>query len=283
MRRGIAGAAIAALYAFAILAAACQGEKSMSEAKPDAKTVSALELAKVAKARIFFGHQSVGYNILSGIGAVALDRGVELAVVEGRDPKIASGPCVLHATIGANTDPLGKMRDFDTIVRGGVGDWADIAFMKLCYVDLGADTDVETLFAEYKKTMAALARDYPRVAFVHSTAPLTTIEWGLKARLKAIAKRLLGRPVAGADNAARERYNALLRAEYGPSGRLFDLALLESTAPDDPSAGNGNGGRALLQRYTTDGGHLNERGSRRAAEGLLALLAGAADSHPAAR
>ena len=214
---------------------------------------------------------------------MARDRGVELAVVEGRDPKIASGPCILHAAIGANTDPLSKMRDFEAIVRGGVGDWADIALMKLCYVDVGAATDVKALFAEYKNTMTALARDYPRVVFVHSTVPLTTIERSLKARLKA----LLGRELGGqADDAARERYNALLRAEYGPSGRLFDLALAEYTAPDGVRIARRIGKAeyyALLPEYTTDGGHLNELGSRRAAEGLLAVLAGAADRQAVAR
>jgi hypothetical protein len=284
MRRGIDRAAIVAAGVIALVAAACQGESKMSGANNGAmyESTSAIELGKISKERIFFGHQSVGYNILDGLSAAARDKGVSLSIIEGRSPGAASGPCVLHAAIGANEDPLGKMRDFDAIVRGGVGGWADIALMKLCYVDLRSDTDVAALFAAYKETMAGLARDYPRVAFLHSTVPLTTIESGPKARIKA----LLGRKLWGqADNAARERYNDLLRAEYGPSGRLFDLALAESTASGGPRAARlpGGDGRALLQKYTTDGGHLNELGSRRAAEALLATLAAATGMRASAR
>ncbi len=56
--------------------------------------------------------------------------------------------------------------------------------MKLCYVDIAADTDVDALFAAYRETIATLERDFPKVTFVHVTVPLMT-EPGLLSKLKS--------------------------------------------------------------------------------------------------
>ncbi|HOX33261.1 MAG TPA: hypothetical protein PLB91_13100 [Spirochaetales bacterium] len=266
----------AALAALAL--ASCKGEANMEQETSRAarERAAAAGMERLAKARVFFGHQSVGYNLLDGIAELAAARGAEgPRILEGRDPGAAASPRLLHAAIGRNTEPLGKIGDFEGLVRGGIGDWAEVAFMKLCYVDVGRDTDVQALFAAYKEAMARLAKEYPRVAFMHLTLPLTSEEPSLKERLKERLKALLGRS-RPSDNLARERYNRLLRAEYGPSGRLFDLALAEATAPGASPAAHRSGGGlyySLRPEYTTDGGHLNELGRRRAAEELLAVIA----------
>ena len=58
---------------------------------------------------------------------------------------------------------------------------------------------------------------------------------------------------------------------------LFDLAAIESTAPDGTRASFVRDGKTYYQMvsdYTHDGGHLNELGQKRVAEQLLVFLAG---------
>ena len=57
----------------------------------------------------------------------------------------------------------------------------------------------------------------------------------------------------------------MLRAAYGPE-RLFDLAAVEVTGP------NGEVTAGLFPGYSSDGSHLNESGSARAAVALIDLL-----------
>jgi lysophospholipase L1-like esterase len=102
--------------------------------------------------------------------------------------------------------------------------------------------------------------------------PLTTVESASKARVK----RLLGRTTVRDVNAKRNRYNTLLRQAYAGREPLFDIAALESTHADGRRsfvAEKADTGYTLAEELTTDGGHLNERGQRVAAEGLLAVLA----------
>ncbi|MGA8048221.1 MAG: hypothetical protein WCA30_18350, partial [Dermatophilaceae bacterium] len=99
----------------------------------------------------------------------------------------------------------------------------------------------------------------PEVRFVHMTVPLTTGPSGIRAR----AEVLVGRD----DNAARERYNTMMRDAYGPD-RLFDLAALEATEPDGVLRQ-----RELFAGYSSDGGHLNDAGAAHVAAGLIGFLA----------
>ena len=101
--------------------------------------------------------------------------------VPGRAP---DGGFIGHAFIGENEKPLLKIEDFDAKMRSGIGEQVDVAMMKLCYVDITSDTDVDALFATYRETIAALERDFPKVTFVHVTVPLMT-EQGLLSKLKS--------------------------------------------------------------------------------------------------
>jgi hypothetical protein len=245
--------------------------------------VSRDDLVAAGRARVFFDHQSVGMNVLDGVPDVYAEYGLapprvqlfserpggaETVAQQGGDGFLA------HAFFGQNGDPLAKIADFDATVRGGVGDEVDVALMKLCYVDVTSETDVDEVFERYRSTLAALERDYPHVAFLHATTPLTTDPgWGSR------VKKLLGRdPHLGPpDNEARERLNELIRREYR-GDRLLDLAAIESTAPDGSrSAGETSGRRyySLYRGYAADPGHLNEAGAAIAAAHLLHLVADA--------
>jgi hypothetical protein len=232
-------------------------------------------LEKLLNSRLFFGHQSVGFNIIDGIRDVLTTKGGRgFTLTEARDLSIADGPGFYHSRIGQNGDPLGKIRDFEVIMRSGRKERLDVAFMKLCYVDVGVDTDVMAIFEGYRDTMTRLKSDFPETMFVHFTVPLVARQKGIKPLLK----RLLGRQVRGYDdNLAREKLNSLLRNEYSGKEPLFDLALFESTRPDGSRSLlklRGERYSALEDAYTDDGGHLNLNGRKVVAEQLLAFLAG---------
>src|SRR3954469_13552219 len=103
------------------------------------------ELARVASRRIFFGHQSVGANILDGVNDVAQGK---LRIREGRSSALLASPGLLHARLGKNESPSSKVKDFEAALDS-LGGAVDIAFFKFCYVDFDASTDVEQLFTEY--------------------------------------------------------------------------------------------------------------------------------------
>lgn len=252
-----------------------RGEEEEQRVKARELATSAVtpdQLAAVARTKVFFGHQSVGGNLIDAIPSIyAEHKAATPTIVEGPGPDGAAG-FFSHAYVGRNGEPEVKIADFDAKIRAGAGKQVDVAFMKLCYVDIFADTDVDTLFAKYRSTMAALERDYPNVTFLHLTVPLTT-ERGLKERVKARLGR--GDAYGPAENAARERLNSLIRREYG-GDRLFDIAAIESTAPDGARVSGSYDGRdyyALFGGYASDVGHLNAEGSSLAAARLLSLIA----------
>ena len=171
-----------------------------------------------------------------------------------------------------NEKPLVKIGDFNAKLRSGIGEQADVAMMKLCYVDIMSDTDADALLTRYRETIAALERDFPKATFVHVTVPLMT-EQGSLSKLKSL---LTGSGRFGpAENAARERLNALIRRDYA-GGHLYDLAAIESTAPDGSRATGTYQGQPyyrLYDGYASDSGHLNGEGARVAASGWLQAVA----------
>lgn len=221
----------------------------------DSPKFSQADLDRVAEARVFFGHQSVGANILDG--------------VKERLSKAPAG--WTDQLIGQNMQPDTKIAAFKQLVLEGPGRDARFAFMKLCYIDFDAGTDEAALFGRYKRTMQELSAARPGTTFIHVTTPLTTIATGPKAWLK----RKLGAAVYGErENQKRARYNQALRAEYAGKAPVFDLAAIEADEPAQPQRFELDGALVpmLAPYFTDDGGHLNELGRRRAADRLLALL-----------
>lgn len=221
--------------------------------------------------RIFFGHQSVGQDVLEGLSRLS----PELRVVEVRGGSPApEGPGLFHVKVGQNEQPLTKMEDFERQLASAVtsAGGVDVALYKLCYVDINATTDVDLLFSAYRRTHERLRRAHPEVQLVHVTVPLTVVQRGLRAWVK----ERLGRPPYGvAENIQRHRYNEQLRKTYGGKEPLFDLAMLESTRADgsvERAAWRGASSPALVPGYASDGAHLNAAGAERVARGLVAVL-----------
>ena len=223
--------------------------------------------ADLSNKNIYFGHQSVGYNIIAGLQDVLQHQpGIKLNIIETENvqSQSLSIPFFAHSRIGVNQDPKSKIDVFVDLMDKGMAQKADIAFFKFCYVDIHQGTHIEELFTYYKTSLKRLSDKYPGTIFIHVTAPLTSQQTGVK----AIIKKIIGKPLRGDNNKYREQFNKLMRTEYAGEESLFDLALLESSTPD-----NSETGLALHPSFTEDGGHLNKLGGKTIAEQLLIFLA----------
>lgn len=231
------------------------------------------QIASLAAKKVFFGHQSVGNNIIQGIRDVASgDPRLQLSVVKSSDPQLVSGPALVEFEIGQNGNPQSKSAAFAAVLDKGMGTQGGIALYKFCYVDIDAATDVPKMFAAYREGTDSLKAKYPSLKIVHVTVPLTTAEPAAKAWIRS----LLGRTTTRDINIKRNRFNTLVRRAYAGTDPIFDLAEVESTHGDGSRSYFTRGSEmiyTLAPEFTADGGHLNEMGRRVAAERLLFVLA----------
>ena len=107
-------------------------------------------LSRLAIKRIFFGHQSVGANILDGVADILREQqsaAVRVADASGA-PEFTPG-MLLHATVGTNGNPDSKMASFLQYLDAGVGSTADIAVLR-CATSTSISSDrSQALFARY--------------------------------------------------------------------------------------------------------------------------------------
>ena len=273
--RCVAGARFAAAALLALLVG-CDGAApaaSASSAMPVLPQLSDTALAQLAERRIFFGHQSVGANLLDGVAdLMQVDERLRLRVVQTDSPETIDGPGFFHAFVGDNRRPDAKNADFSRIVNAGFGARGGVALLKYCYLDVSPSTDVDRLFAEYRRMVDSLRAEHPALTIVHVTQPLTVPENAIEARVRT----LLGKASERELNARRQRYNRLMLQAWGAEGTVFDLARIESTDPDGTRHSYSVGNDtifALAPAYTDDGGHLNALGRRAAAAEFIAFLA----------
>jgi hypothetical protein len=218
-------------------------------------------MKNITEQRIFFGHQSVGANILDGLRDLLADS-ERPEIIEARTPDTCQSPCFIHSRIGENGDPQSKIDDFVSLMDSGFGNNVDIAGFKFCYIDIQESTKVQRLFDTYRDALLMLENKYKDTMFLHITVPIRTAELGLR----RIAKNLLGKPsMAAAKNLNRQNFNELMHQQFGNTGRIFDLAGIEATYPNGSrcrSRYNGIDVDSLVPQFTDDGGHLNPRGRR---------------------
>lgn len=245
------------------------GEKKMAPSpRANESMLSDAQIQSLTTKTIFFGHRSVGENIVEGIGELMVSE-PGLRLVASSDPAAESDSAFIHAELGENGDPQSKNQAFLNALRG-FGQRHGIALFKYCYADVDSSTDVGQLFAGYRKTIAAAKAAHPALTLVHVTVPLTTSDSSLKAFLKSA----MGRPTLRDANQKRNQFNRLLKQTYA-ADPIFDLAEAESTHSDGSRESFTQGGEtiySLAPEFTTDGGHLNQKGRVAVARKLLLLV-----------
>jgi hypothetical protein len=225
------------------------------------------DLSVLRDARVLFGHQSVGGNVLDGVRELASRLGVEpIPVAADEGAPAAPGARFVEFKVGRNGAADSKLAAFEARVgrAASAGEVFDVVAMKLCYVDFGPETDAKAVFAGYRRVIDTIrARQTPPVV-LHVTTPLTT----RLAAWKVMVKSLLRRPDARAvENLRRAEYNELLRRQYAGEP-VFDLAAVESGRPASAEGPK----PALLDEYSDDGGHLNAAGRDAAARAFVHAL-----------
>jgi hypothetical protein len=230
------------------------------------------ELRIVAGARVLFGHQSVGRNVLDGAAKLAHAHGVPLHIDEAGEAGADLQPGLFHALIGANRDPVSKCRAFADRLLGAERAAVDAALMKFCYVDLDADAPLSPseLLDRYAAMVSQIHECRPELKLIHVTMPVCARPRGRRHRLREVLRRPIREH---ADNALRNAYNDALRARYRGEP-LFDLERAECSGPGTNVVEyRGVRVRTLSTEYTTDGGHLNDAGKRAVATELVRALA----------
>ena len=248
---------------------------------PSIKDIQAAKWEKLSQKKIYFGHQSVGFNIIDGIKDLMKENPqIKLNIVETADQSDFKLGLFAHSRVGKNVDPKSKIDEFAKFINNGIGGKADAAALKFCYVDIRTDADTKIVFTNYSDSLSQLIKKFPDTKFVHITVPLTSKPIGLQGLIRSAKdaiKKIIGRPVRGVDdNIKRNEYNKMLRKEHEGKGSLFDIAKIQSTFPDGTRCTFNKDGKtyySMVPEYTNDGGHLNGLGRKRVAEQLLILLA----------
>jgi hypothetical protein len=210
---------------------------------------------RVAVLKIYFSHASIGGNIMSGFADLHNDNPSKYPLSKtgaGESPPAQTTNGMIYEYPRGNPGWSAKVSDFETYVQNGWHDpKVDIAMNKFCYIDQDAD------LATYLDSMNSLEAKYPDTKFVYFTMPLST---------------------ENDTNAVRRAgFNIDLRnwMDIQNNKLFFDLADIESNSPGgvhQTFTYKGTTYENLYPEYTSDGGHLNEDGSRRAATGLYSLF-----------
>ncbi len=236
--------------------------------------IKSKNLSSLRRNTILFGHQSIGLNIIDALhDKVKKHDEPLLHISEISDAASVKDPGFYHFRVGKNCDPESKNKGFATFIDNCDQGNIDIAFYKLCYVDIDEHSDINTTFASHRANLDRLKKKHPKTKFVHVTVPLVVVQSGPRAWIK----KLIGRKIGGYDdNIQRNAYNKLMRNAYTGLEPLFDLAQYESTRPDGSSmqfAMRGENYFSLVPEYASDGRHLNKQGSAYIALKLLDFLA----------
>lgn len=264
-------------FFISILITSCNGGEMAEKTTefPSIKDIPTSSWEKLAQKKIYFGHQSVGNNIIEGIKELMNKYPeIKLNIVRTTDPVDFKGGIFTHSSIGKNDAPKSKIDSFEDLMKKKIDGKVDIVFFKFCFADIIGTTDVNDVFKSYRNTLSELKKLYPKTTFLHVTVPLVTTNKSIKARFK----RMLGKKDIWFydGNIKRNELNRLILDEYSGREPVFDLAEVESTYPNGRREIFKEGSNiyyAMVPEFTEDAGHLNEEGRKRAAEQLLILLA----------
>ena len=243
-----------------LLLAGCAGEPKEPETRSMIDAAFKTDLETVSKAHVFFGHHSVGQNLLEGVAMLSKEAGVPIKIDE--------------APVGKNLEPLTKFEDFAARGEANKGDGTQLILMKLCYVDFNPDSNVDAMLDAYMKAVGRVRAARPGVKILHVTPPLHSRPGGIKTTMQ----RLLGKQVWEDDTAIKRAEYAAKLKDRCRGEPVFDLSGVESTQPDGGKVIGVVKGREvpfLWSGFTDDGGHLNDFGKKVAGKAFVQALAAA--------
>jgi hypothetical protein len=253
---------------------------------PNINQVPETQLVKLEQKQILFGHASVGDNIAAGLQDLVKDYPkIKLNVIENDNlsSKVKDVGFIHFHLLKEGLPPskitFAKIDTFASLIKDKLPQKPDIAFFKLCWADITPYTDTSKVFSYYRDTMAKLRREFPQTTFVQFTVPLAHEAGGVNRftqDIKGGIRGLLKVPQPDIfDNKTINELNTLIRKEYQGQPTFFDIAQIESTFPDGKRqefSSNGKKYFSIVPDYTSDMGHLNEKGRKVVAEQLLILL-----------
>jgi hypothetical protein len=224
--------------------------------------------------RIYFGHQSVGEDIMNGLRSILQQNtDVPLNLVTARAGAVLPESFFLDSFVGENRRTDLKCADFTRNIDSLAGGNLDIAMLKFCFADIQRETNIQEILERYTATIDSLKARHPAVTFVHVTVPLSAGTTGFKRLVNGVLGRVGNNDMA---NLNRHRFSEMLRERYRGEP-VFDLESIESTYPDgtrEVYAYRGETYYSLIGDYAADDGdHLNEKGRNLAAGAMIRFLA----------
>jgi hypothetical protein len=255
------------LFVLVFLASLSCTKKNKDETVVANKANEPSKIVQENTKRVFFGHQSVGYNILSGVRRIAGT--VQIIEITGEALPENAAAGIYHSAIGRNTDPMGKIAEFKKLcIDNGFGKQLDAAVLKLCFVDIERTTDVAGLFNYYAAAIDSIEKKHPALVVIPATIPLMIhASLGIKTKIKDF--------FLGDLNIKRDEFNNLVRRKYQGKRTVFDCAAIEALRPDGTGESfvfRGKTYDALYPGYSSDGGHLNEIGQNRVATEFIRAI-----------
>ena len=141
-----------AVIAFCFLAFESRG--LAGEPNKGIASLSDQALEKLTLAKIYFGHQSVGSNIMEGVNdLMGQDPRLKLKIEETDTPSTFQGGVFSHGPVGKNENPASKIDDFADKINAGRG-WSGRhrIFQVLLHRHHGRP--------EHRRTLLPLPEDY---------------------------------------------------------------------------------------------------------------------------
>lgn len=222
---------------------------------------------------IYFGHKSVGNNVIEGIKEIAHANNISnLSIYKLDEDEKLTQNYFVHSSIGKNGDPISKIKEFQKNIELLTNKNLKVAMMKFCFADFDNNSDINGIFQTYVTATDSIKNKYPNLHVIHFTVPLKA-EKSFLGKLKAFAKGESDKNFY--DNLARNKYNDLICSNFSAEN-IFDIAKIESTYSDgEREIKNIDGEHCyfLINEYSRDGSHLNEFGQKLVANELINCIA----------
>lgn len=235
------------------------------------KDVSISKWKKLAQKKIYFGHRSVGNNIMDGIkDLMKKNQQIRLNIVKPDDQTNNNTGFFMHSMINQNASPQSISEGYQKLIEP-IGENIDIVLLR--FTPFYGKKEMNEILADYKGAFKKLQKKYPGTIIVHNSFPLNQS----RTTWKTWIKKIIGEKEIWEydQNIIVNEFNMLLRDEYDGKEPFFDLAKFQSTFADGRRSTFTKEGKKYFHTvpaYTYDGTHLNEKGRKMIAKQLLLLL-----------